>query len=58
MTTWDNTTKPVMEVSYLKMEDGFYLLQEDGSKIVLSYGVEYTNTTKPTGSYTNTTKPS
>lgn len=58
MTTWDNTTKPVMEVSYLKMEDGFYLLQEDGSKIVLSYGVEYTNTTKTTGSYTNTTKPS
>lgn len=56
--SYTNTTKPDTEDSFLKMEDGFYLLQENGDKIVLTYGIEYTNTTKPTGSYTNTTKPS
>ena len=55
--SWANATKPIMEDSYLKMEDGYYLLQENGDRIVLSYGIEYTNATKPTSEYTNATKP-
>ena len=55
--SWTNETKPATENTYLLMEDGFYLLQEDGSKIVLTRSNDYTNTTKPTTVYTNTTKP-
>jgi len=56
--SYSNETKPATQNTYLLMEDGFYLLQEDGSKIVLTYGIDYTNTTKPANTYTNTTKPS
>ena len=56
--SYSNETKPATQNTYLLMEDGFYLLQEDGSKIVLTYAINYSNETKPTGSYTNTTKPS
>lgn len=55
--SYDNEVKPSPENTYLLMEDGFYLLQEDGSKIILTQGLNYTNTTKPTSVYTNTTKP-
>ena len=56
--SYSNETKPATQNTYLLMEDGFYLLQEDGSKIVLTYAINYSNETKPTDSYTNTTKPS
>jgi len=47
---YTNDTKPVPgTTTYLLMEDGGYLLQEDGSKIILTLG---------TGQYTNDNKPS
>ena len=55
--SYSNETKPATQNTYLLMEDGFYLLQEDGSKIVLTYAINYSNETKPTSSYSNETKP-
>ena len=54
---WTNATKPSSENTYLLMEDGYYLLQEDGSKIVLTRSADWSNTTKPSGSWSNATKP-
>ena len=36
-----------LSASFLLKEDAFYLLQEDGSKIVLFYGTDYLNDLKP-----------
>ena len=53
--TWTNITKNVATfidqvksgvLSFLKVEDDSYLLQEDGSKIVINYAVTWTNLTK------------
>ena len=44
-TTWNTIEKPGL--GYLLKEDAFYLLLETGDKIVLSYGTEYTNDSKP-----------
>lgn len=38
--------------SFLLKEDAFYLLLENGSKIVLSYGIDYTLETPATTTYT------
>ena len=54
--SYTNDLKPSAEITYLLMEDGGYLLQEDGSKIVLSYGVNYLNDAKGSGSYSNDAK--
>lgn len=47
--------------SFLLKQDGFYLLQESGYKIVLAYGsasaTTYTKESKPTTSYTKEPKP-
>jgi len=45
--SYTNDTKPSDIDSFLLKEDSFYLLLETGDKIVLSYGIEYTNDTKP-----------
>ena len=45
--SYTNDTKPTGTDSFLLKEDSFYLLLETGDKIVLSYGIEYTNDTKP-----------
>lgn len=46
--SYTNGTKPVV-YSYLLLEDGGYLLQESGDKLILteSYLGSYTNDTKP-----------
>ena len=46
--SWTNTSKPSTEDSFLLKEDSFYLLLETGDKIVLSYGLTWTNDNKPT----------
>jgi hypothetical protein len=55
--TYTKDAVPTATTFYLLMEDGFRLLQEDGSPIVLAYGVEYSNDTKPSASYTNDALP-
>lgn len=42
--------------TYLLMEDGYRLLQEDGSPIVLTYGASYVYDSVGVGSYSNDTK--
>jgi hypothetical protein len=46
--SYTNNTKPIV-YSYLLLEDGGYLLQENGDKLILteSYLGSYTNETKP-----------
>lgn len=51
---WTNQSKNILQTSYLKKEDGDYLLQENGDKIVLSYG--WQNSSKNSSSWTNGTK--
>ena len=51
-----NDTKPSAINDFLLKEDSFYLLLEDGSKIVLNYGDIWTKDTKPTTSWTNINK--
>lgn len=55
MSTWTTITKNISSftnrvksgiLSFLKVEDNSYLLQEDSSKIVLEYPIEWTNLTK------------
>jgi hypothetical protein len=55
-TTWTNTGK--LDNEFLLKEDSFYLLLENGSKIVLFRGTEYTNTSKNSDSWSNTSKNS
>jgi hypothetical protein len=42
--------------TYLLMEDGYRLLQEDGSPIVLNYGTVYSKDAVGSGTYTNDAK--
>lgn len=42
--------------NYLLMEDGYRLLQEDGSPIVLNYGTVYSKDAVGSGTYTNDAK--
>ncbi len=44
---WTNETKPSQVTIFLLKEDGDFLLQENGDKIVISYGA---------GSWTNESK--
>ena len=55
--SYTNDVGVATTTTYLLMEDGFRLLQEDGSPIVISYGVEYTNDAKGAGTYTNDALP-
>ena len=53
-TTWSGRTKPTTEyderINYLLNEDGTYLLQESGDKIVINQlYTEYTDWTERTG---------
>lgn len=54
--SYTKDTKPSGLTTYLLMEDGYRLLQEDGSPIVLTYSADYTNDTIGSGNYTNDTK--
>ena len=55
-TSWINDSTSLKD-SFLLKEDSFYLLLEDGSKIVLVYGTNWTNGVLPTTSYTNDALP-
>ena len=46
MTTWTNETKTSDEDSFLLKEDSFFLLLENGFKIVLKYANSWTNEIK------------
>lgn len=56
---YTNDTKPAVSTTYLLLENGGFLLQENGNKFILVSGGGYTNDTEPSASsWTNTTKPS
>jgi hypothetical protein len=52
--TWANAVKQLL-FGYLLKEDGYYLLLEDGGKIIL-WDNDWDNETKNTATYTNLTK--
>lgn len=51
------TAQSVRETGFLLCEDGTYLLQEDGSKILLDFAGGLVRFFKPETTYTNINKP-
>jgi hypothetical protein len=45
-TVWNNAIKTVSEDAFLLKEDTYYLLLETGDKMVIAYGINWTETAK------------
>ena len=48
---WSGITRTISR--FLLKEDGFFLLLENGGRIILSSGTEYDDRTKPTTTWTD-----
>jgi hypothetical protein len=57
ITPYENESKAIAESGFLLQENGDYLLQEDGSRILLNYPGGYDRSFKPNTEYTSHDKP-
>jgi len=54
---WTNKAKPSTTTTYLLLEDGGFLLQENGDKLILDYGAgTWGNKSKGSATWTNKSK--